>query len=110
MSVVDFHVDNLHELDLRGQLLDFFFEFFVLLVQIGGLLWYQSNPVQGKRRCHAPRSGAVVPLVALTPKYSDYFGPKYQSYSYTRRKLGSDEAQQVFDIRTGSWEDEQAEI
>lgn len=106
MSILEFHLHKLHDFQLSGQLLNFLLEFFVLLVQICGLLVRLAHAVEGERGANASGPQLIVPQIALSLDDTIEFGTKNQHYRCGGAHLGANEAEKVFNIwsRIGQYE------
>lgn len=100
MSILECHLGDLHNLHLCGQFLNFLLQFFILLVQIGGLLVGEANAVKGEGGGNASSANLRVPQVALTFDDAVKFGTKDENHRRRRAQLSAHKAKEKFNIRT----------
>ena len=100
MAIVDFHLHQLHQLDLSSELVYLFFEFLILLVEISGLFVDKADPVQAEGGIDTPSTNSIVPRIALALQDSIKLWSKDEHYGGGRGQLGAHEAEKVFHVRS----------
>lgn len=108
MSIFEFHLAYLHDLQLRGELLNLLLQLLVLLVQVGRLLVRHAHAVERVGGGQAAGAQLIVPEVALALDHPIELRPKDENHSHGCAQLGAYKAKKIFNIWTRVWEDEDA--